>query len=206
MWRIVGRVGCGVALLCLGGCWWPVPGGGPGRQANNAAEDQITAASVAGIEELWSAPTDDGAVGDPVTSLRGVHVGDATSVYAFADHDGSRLWSYAPDGAGSTPQPFVTGEEVWAGGAGGPTVALDASTGAVVRTIVGDQTLLGLGESYAVFGYRIVPGAAMVDGLTAPPRPGCAAAACSSALMKILPGRCRWETTPSSMLASVWCN
>ena len=162
MRRIIRYVGCGVTVLSLGGCWWPMPGAGPNRQANNAAEDQITVATVAGLEEVWTAAADSGAVGDPVTSVRGVHVNDATSVYGFATGSGDRLWAYQPSGIVSMEQPYVSGEEVWASALGGgqdgvgPAVVLDAATGAPLDTVVGDQALAALSADYAVFWGRSI--------------------------------------------------
>lgn len=156
-----------VALLALalGGCFWPAPGTGGGRQAFNALETRITVETVAGLSEVWSASVGDLPVGDPVTSARGVHVGDGRSVQAFAARTGTPLWSHEVDAPLALGQPFARGEQVLVGRAdpthpeGSPapisTVALDAATGVVlgeqpgaIRAVRGDRALLVDGDWY----------------------------------------------------------
>lgn len=156
MRRIVRHAAAGAAAVVLGGCWWPMPGAGPDRQAHNGADDRITAGTVADLGELWTAHTDGPDVGDPVTSVRDVHVNDTTSVYGFATGTGDRLWRHQAAGDASMEQPYVSGEEVWVGAQGdgerdvGPTVVLDAATGATLDTLVDDQALGALSEDHAV--------------------------------------------------------
>src|SRR4029450_11399277 len=66
--RLLGRAGMlGVVAVALAGCW-PAPGGGPDRQGFNPFETAISPANVAQLEPAWSAPTDLGAVEDPVVA------------------------------------------------------------------------------------------------------------------------------------------
>lgn len=153
---IVRYLAVGAMVSSAGGCWWPMPGSGPNRQANNDVEGQITLETLAALEELWAAETGGEDVGDPVTSAWAVHVNDTTSVYGFAPDSGDRVWEHEPDGIVSMEQPYVSGDEVWAsalgGGQGGvgPTVILDAATGATVRTVVDDHALGALSDDHAV--------------------------------------------------------
>lgn len=148
MRRTLRYLTCGAAALLLGGCWWPMPGSTPGRQAHNPAEAALTTATVTTIEEQWTATTDDGPTGDPVTSTAGVHVNDQVAVHTFSTTTGAELWTYDP-GVGAS-QPYVTGDEVWTSGSNGPTVTLNASSGALLRTVVADQGLAALSDGHAV--------------------------------------------------------
>lgn len=127
-------------LLTAAGCFWPAPGQGPNRQAHNDLESIIGTDTVADLGLAWEARVDEGAAGDPVTSIRGVHVNDARSVYGFARASGARLWEHgvaAPDTMG---QPFVLGDRLYANailpyGAAwqhGGRFELDPATGAVL--------------------------------------------------------------------------
>jgi outer membrane protein assembly factor BamB len=164
MRRISGCVGWGALVLLLAGCWWPAPGQGPDRQAHNDAETQITPGTVADLEPLWVAQTADGSVGDPVTSIRGVHVNDRSSVYAFHPDTGQQLWTVHQPGGGLTmEQPYVHGEELWVSSLDGsnptgvgPAVALDAETGAVVANLANDGAVAGLRGDLAAFWGNVV--------------------------------------------------
>jgi outer membrane protein assembly factor BamB len=101
----------GLVSLGLAGCFWPAPGAGPGRTAHNPFETEITPATVADLALVWTATGDGGAMGPPVTSLRGVHVSDNLGVYAFSFDTGTRLWAQpVPPTA-----PFVVGPVVASG-------------------------------------------------------------------------------------------
>jgi hypothetical protein len=88
------------------------PGSGPSRQAHNDLESAIGTDTVAGLALAWEAQVDDGAVGDPITSLYGVHVNDARSVYGFDWDSGDRVWDYGVADADTMGQPFVHGERL----------------------------------------------------------------------------------------------
>lgn len=131
-----------------------MPGAGPSRQSHNPVEDRITPETVDELDEVWTAQTDDGAVGDPVTSVRGVHVNDRTSVYGFRTTTGDRLWSHQPAGIEAMEQPYVSGEEVWTsavrGTGAGPTTVVDAATGTPVQTLADDRALGALSGDHAL--------------------------------------------------------
>jgi hypothetical protein len=84
-----------IVAVCagLGGCFWPAPGAGPGRTASNAFESEITTATVAELELLWTATGDGEPMREAVTSVRAVHAYDANGAYAFDTGTGGRLWS-----------------------------------------------------------------------------------------------------------------
>jgi outer membrane protein assembly factor BamB len=132
-----------VAAICavavgLAGCFWPAPGAGPGRTANNAFESDITPATVAGLGLVWTATGDGGAMTAPVTSLRGVHVSDPLGFYAFSFDTGARLWTTSiPPSFPATVGPVVAdGDRVVLGfgfgnlGGHWTTTFADAATGA----------------------------------------------------------------------------
>ena len=130
----VRRAAAAVAMLALSGCFWPMTGGGANRQGSNPFEERVTAASVAGLEQVWDATVDAGPAGDPITSIAGVHVADDRSVYLFDQATGARRWQHTAPG--TMFQPYVWGDTVLAS-QDGPTAAdkstvfLDARTGAV---------------------------------------------------------------------------
>ena len=98
----------GAVSLGLAGCFWPAPGAGPGRTAYNSFETEITPATVPALALEWTATGDGGAMGPPITSLRGVHASDPVGVYAFSFDTGARLWTQpVPPTA-----PFVVGPVV----------------------------------------------------------------------------------------------
>jgi outer membrane protein assembly factor BamB len=99
----------GASCLGLAGCFWPAPGAGPGRTALNPFETEITPATVADLDLVWTATGDGGAaLGPPVTSLRGVHVADFVGIYTFSFDTGARLWTQpVPSTA-----PFIVGPVV----------------------------------------------------------------------------------------------
>jgi len=135
-----------LALLSAGGRYWTVPGQGANRQAHNTAEDLLDVDNVVGIVQLWSAPTDEGPVGAPVTSAAGVHVNDAHGVYGFNPDTGARLWRHPVTAPLVAQQPWVQDSTVLAGqwnpvataSAANEgldvTLALDAATGAAQAT------------------------------------------------------------------------
>lgn len=137
------RVGVVAVLVgLLGGCFWGAPGQGPNRQAHNDLEDEIGPDTVGSLHQIWSAPVDEGPVGDPITTTAGVHVKDTRAVYGFATRNGTRMWRYAVDAPGVVFQPWQRGDRVRVGqvtGAGPTsfdeaTVELDAATGVVRAT------------------------------------------------------------------------
>ena len=86
-WMVRGRVVALLGLLLASGCFWRMPGGTPDRQGANAFETTISPSNVVGLSLAWSSATDGGPVGDPVTSLAGVHVTDPHAAYGFVSWD-----------------------------------------------------------------------------------------------------------------------
>lgn len=118
--RVLSFVRTGLAvggLLVVAGCFWPVPGQGPDRQAHNGRETAIGPGTVALLEPAWEARVDEGPVGDPVTSTRGVHVNDARSVYGFAVASGVRLWEHGVTAPALRGQVFFVGGRLHANAA-----------------------------------------------------------------------------------------
>ena len=144
MGRVTRGIRVGVvaaALLLTAGCFWPVAGQGPNRQAFNGQETEISRETVGDLTLAWEAHVDDGAVGDPITSAPGLHVNDAHAVYDFNRVSGARVWKYAATGASDQMgQPSVVGDRVVAnvilgsptGPLGGARIDLDAGTGSVL--------------------------------------------------------------------------
>jgi outer membrane protein assembly factor BamB len=99
----------GLVALAFGatGCW-PAPGQGPNRDAHNTQETTLTAANVADLAEIWTAPLD-GPVYEPVnnpsgelvTGHGGVYVNDRTTAYRFDAATGEREPSFRPGLAGT---------------------------------------------------------------------------------------------------------
>lgn len=154
---------CAGLALVLAGCWWPLPGQGPSRQAHNDVEDDITAAVVVELEEAWTAYTAGGNVGDPVVSVRGVHVSDASSLYTFLTGTGEERWSYHPESPVTMEQPFVRGEEILAGSLDpssssgpGPTWMFDAATGVITETLTAERAPAAVRNNRVMFWGRSV--------------------------------------------------
>jgi hypothetical protein len=135
------RVGFVTVLAALlGGCFWAAPGQGSNRQAHNSFEDAIGPATVGSLHQVWSAPVEEGPVGDPITTVAGVHVKDTRAVYGFATGNGARMWRYPVAAPGVVFQPWQRGDRVRVGQVTGAdqfsfdeaTVELDAATGAVL--------------------------------------------------------------------------
>jgi hypothetical protein len=143
------RAGVAVGVLSLAaGCFWPVPGQGPSRQAHNDLESAIGTDTVAGLALAWEAQVDGGAVGDPITSLYGVHVNDARSVYGFDRDSGDRVWDYGVADADTMGQPLVHGERLHVDMITGSTPAqygasaeLDPATGLVLTEPVSGRAV-----------------------------------------------------------------
>lgn len=142
---MVRDLGCGAVALALSGCWWPMPGSTPGRQAHNPAEQLLTTATVSDLGQLWTATTTTGPVGDPVTSPAGVLVHDDAALHSFTPTTGAEQWTHPWPG-----QAYVTGDEVWARGPGGSTVVLSAATGTPLRAVVADQAVSAMGDDHVV--------------------------------------------------------
>lgn len=143
-WMVRGRVVALLGLLLASGCFWRMPGGTPDRQGANAFETAISPATVAGLSLAWSSATDGGPVGDPVTSMAGVHVTDPHAAYGF-DREGGRLWASASPEPLRVEEPHVQGTGTVLVGRWNPTATvgtdstgsdetlqLDATTGAPV--------------------------------------------------------------------------
>lgn len=148
-----------VALLALSGCFWPMTGGGSNRQGHNALEERVTAATVAGLEQVWHATVDAGPVSDPITSIAGVHVADDRSVYLFNQKTGARRWQHTA--LGTMFQPYVWGDTVLASQVGPTaldesTVFLDASTGAVEAERTGWGVAALRGDVAVLWGSQLV--------------------------------------------------
>lgn len=163
MGRLTGPVRVGMiaaALVLASGCFWAQPGGGPSRQAYNALETAITTDTVADLTLAWEAQLDQGAAGDPITSIRGIHVNDAASVYGFDRASGARMWDHDVAAASYTMgQPSVQGDRVSVNmvsgspdAQGGARVELDPRTGAVLREPVDGRVAASRGTRQVVFG------------------------------------------------------
>lgn len=135
------RAGAAVAVLgSVTGCFWPVPGQGPNRQAHNPFEEAISPETVVNLTHAWDAQVDDGAAGDPISSSRAIHVSDTRSVYGFDRTTGTRLWEHGLSAPDTVGQPFFAGDrlqvnqvtDVGTSDASGRTVELDPGTGAVL--------------------------------------------------------------------------
>lgn len=140
MRRLLGRgrrAALAVALLVVSGCFWQVPGARWNRSGHNDLETRITVDTVAGLVQAWEATVDEGPVGQPVTSTRGVHVDDGTdSVYSFDAATGAELWQYTYTDTSATHvyQPYVWDDRVLANRSSwddmfDTLVELDAATG-----------------------------------------------------------------------------
>jgi outer membrane protein assembly factor BamB len=136
-------VAAAAASLALAGCFWPAPGAEPGRSAYNAAETDITPATVAGLHVVWTGTGDGASMGPPVVSTAGVHAADSTALYAFAPGDGARLWAQPvdPPGIATIGPAVIDGNRVVVGfgfgnlGGHWTTTALDTATGADLGTL-----------------------------------------------------------------------
>jgi outer membrane protein assembly factor BamB len=141
---------------------WPVSGQGSSRQAHNALEHQIDVETVGSLQGIWQATVDDGPVGDPVTSGRGVHVNDTRNVYGFGFVTGARRWVHSVAAPLEMQQPWVsdTGDVMvsWWNPTATPetdpttsdlSVALDAATGAS-KGDVGEGVLGGVRNERAL--------------------------------------------------------
>ena len=76
-------------------------GANPDRTAFNPSESELTAATVGGLHQLWSAATDPGAAAGPaaapVVSNVGIHVAAGQAFYGFDPVTGARLWRFPAD-------------------------------------------------------------------------------------------------------------
>lgn len=153
-----GRVVALVGLLAASGCFWRMPGGTPDRQGANAFETTIGPTNVAGLTLAWSAATDGGPVGDPVTSLAGVHVTDPHAAYGF-DREGGRLWASVSPEPLRVEEPHVQGADTVLVGRWNPTATastdptgsdetlrLDAATGEPVAAPRGGVAIAARGD------------------------------------------------------------
>lgn len=163
----------GVAAVGLlaAGCFWPAPGAGPGRDAHNVFEDQITLETVGDLEEIWRAqvaPTS-WDVGHPVTSEGNVHVvatdtvpgdGDQGSALVAVDRDTGELSWSSPISPQENPveisPPVFANDVIWLGyvseDGSGTMRHLDPDTGDVLPTPPGAQGLVNgvRGDLYLV--------------------------------------------------------
>jgi outer membrane protein assembly factor BamB len=156
------RAGAALALsaTALAGCFWPVPGQGPSRQAHNTSETAIGVGTVADLDLAWEAEVDDGAAGDPVTSNTRVHVNDTQAVYGFVPATGARSWRYGVAPPSTMDQPLFDGERLIANlvdetAVNRPTGAaavLDPATGAVVAAPASPRTATFRGDRTVTFG------------------------------------------------------
>ncbi len=131
-----------VVLLAASGCFWQLPGADSNRSGHNALESAITVDTVAGLVPRWEATVDEGPVGSPVTSTRGVHVAAGSSVYAFDARTGAERWQYTYTDWSDTHvlQPYVWRDRVLANQwverhSFRSVIELDAATGEVAGTI-----------------------------------------------------------------------
>jgi outer membrane protein assembly factor BamB len=155
MGRVLRGAGLFASALLLTGCFWPAVGAGPGRTAHNPFEDTITAETVAGLEELWSAPTE-GAARYPVTSAAGVHVVGDRTVYGVARENGEQLWEHTMSWPVPGPRvgPMVNWDgALWAGWYMWGTL-LDPLTGDSLGDPPAEGQIQGVrSDQYAVVGF-----------------------------------------------------
>lgn len=176
--------GLGLAALALGatGCW-PSPGQGPNRNAHNPLEATLTAATVADLAEIWTAPLDgplfqpaNNPSGELVTGHGGVYVNDRTTAYRFDAATGGRDWTFElpehPAGQiAEMGQVLVQDHAVFAGygdvgdwegdGAAWGTRALDPVTGLEMGlTVPGGQPMALRDDDLLVAGNQCVEGVA----------------------------------------------
>jgi outer membrane protein assembly factor BamB len=107
-------VGAALALVA-GGCFWPMPGQGPNRQAHNIDEGSIAPGNVGSLHEVWSKSLAAGPAGDPVTSGFGVVVSGLRSTYSLAAESGDVRWTHSVAAPLTVTQPFVRGNDVLVG-------------------------------------------------------------------------------------------
>src|SRR5215208_2690839 len=103
------------SAVVFSGCFWPLPGQGPDRQAHNQTEGGIAPATVASLHQAWSKTLDAGPVSDPVTSGFGVVVSGRRSTYTLAPESGQTRWTHAVAAPLEVTQPFVRREDVYVG-------------------------------------------------------------------------------------------
>jgi outer membrane protein assembly factor BamB len=138
-----GMLVAAVALALAGlfsGCFWPMPGQGPGRHAHNQAEAAIAVDTVASLHQIWAASLDGGPAGDPVTSGYGVHVNGARSAYSLRPESGQPGWTSTPTAPLSMLQPFVRGRNVLVGRWDKTATASDATEGLDVTVTLDAQS------------------------------------------------------------------
>jgi outer membrane protein assembly factor BamB len=152
------RAGVVVGMSLLAGCLWPVQGQGPNRQAHNDLETAITVDTVASLAPAWSAPVDEGPVGDPVTSAAGIHVNDTRAVYGFDPATGARRWRYGVAAPATMDQPLVNGDRLIANMrvpddflGHGAHVGLDPATGAALSGEDVERVLAVRGDRFVSF-------------------------------------------------------
>ena len=102
--RCGGSWAIAVAGLCataLAGCW-PAPGQGPDRRAENPFETKITAASAAGLTEVWESATLPGGAGPPVVEPGSLYVRNGAVTRALNTANGASAGRSTP---GPTSRP-----------------------------------------------------------------------------------------------------
>jgi outer membrane protein assembly factor BamB len=152
-----------VALVAVSGCFWQMPGARWNRSGHNDLETKITVETVAGLEQRWDATLDDGPVGEPVTSTRGVHVNDDRSVYSFNASTGAERWQHTPTDPRGAWQPYVWNDRVLATLAtwdprAREVVEVDAATGETLRVTPGDLVAVKDDEAVLVTNEWVDPG------------------------------------------------
>jgi outer membrane protein assembly factor BamB len=180
--RLAGVLGVLVLAATLSGCWLQI-GNGPEHAYFNGAENQLTAANVANLEERWRSHSTraQGARSEPMVSGNQVYV--ATRGYSIEEYPkfqvgvmavnattGATLWErddVGPARAEVEMQPVVLADdELWVsyrgegdGQCGGAIERLDPATGRTLGTpFVGSASaVVQFGDKIAFTGYGLDP-------------------------------------------------
>jgi outer membrane protein assembly factor BamB len=121
-----------VAMAVTSGCWLQIGAGG-GHTRANPTETTLTAATVAGLHQVWSVDVG-GTASEAIVSQGRVFTTwtntNATGVQAVALADGARLWSHTLLGGVAGPGAIVlgtpvtlVGDQLWGGHLGAVDIA-----------------------------------------------------------------------------------
>lgn len=136
-WAVLGAA---ALVVSAGGCYWTQPRFDAGRTGHNPREDTLTVATVAGLEEAWSAAgPDDGGV---VVSRGTVVARDGEVLRAYDARTGAAKWSADtvpeeppggqwPYGPPTVTNPTIVGTSV---SVGVQIIGLSVSTGNSIRS------------------------------------------------------------------------
>jgi outer membrane protein assembly factor BamB len=180
--RLAGMLGVLALVAGLSGCWLQI-GNGPEHAYYNGAENQLTAANVANLEERWRSYSSraQGARSEPMVSGNRVYV--ATRGYSIDEYPkyqvgvmavnattGATLWErddVGPARAEVEMQPVVLADdELWVsyrgegdGQCGGAIERLDLATGRTLGTafVGAASAVVQFGDKIAFTGYGLDP-------------------------------------------------